>query len=610
MKKLISSIQSKFPKCSNQFIERAFILSYLRKKSIDYRKCDIICSFLDGGHSSFEPIADYIDVNTDIKEIDDLIVIFELLVDSSEKKNKGVVYTPPIIRDYISQAVVGDEIIPVLIDPSCGCGAFLISAVRSIKKKHEITYNELFAKYIYGADIDAHSIEKCKVLLSLLAIETDGEIIYDYPNLFVCNSLDRFDMKQYKHKFDAVVGNPPYVRAKNIDSCVKDSLSKWSVVAGNVDLYIPFYQLGMELLKPSGALGYISPNTFLQSVNGRGLRNYIRDEKASVRIINFKEVQNFQGITSYTCVVLLHMDGNSGVEYAMSLDGSLRDCQYTNYDISAYIDNQEWRFGNYDVDRLIYKIEHQPQKLDDYGIRNGLATLCNDLFFFRSDREDSGYFHRTYNGKSYKIEKEICIDVAKPNIMRSEVDLVKKGEKAIFPYENGEVIPEKKMQSEYPYTYEFLKEYKDKLNSRDKGKTDNYPAWYAYGRTQGMNNTGLKVLVPYMADRGVAIISENEDLLFYCGYAVFAKDERTLLLLKYFIESDVFWFYIRMTSKPYSKGFMALAKNYIKNFGIPNLSDAEEKSILSLPANEREEFIADLYKLDYKDVKRYIEMAS
>ena len=194
--------------------------------------------------------------------------------------------------------------------------------------------------------------------------------------------------------------------------------------------------------------------------------------------------------------------------------------------------------------------------------------------------------------------------------MRSEIDLIKKGEKAIFPYEKGAIIPEKKMQSTYPSTYGFLKEYKEKLDSRDKGKTDNYPAWYAYGRAQGMNNTGLKVLVPYMADRGVAIISENKNLLFYCGYAVFAKDERTLLLLKYFIESDVFWFYIRMTSKPYSKGFMALAKNYIKNFGIPTLTDTEKESVLTLPSEERERFIAELYNLNYQDVKHYIELAS
>ena len=55
---------------------------------------------------------------------------------------------------------------------------------------------------------------------------------------------------------------------------------------------------------------------------------------------------------------------------------------------------------------------------------------------------------------------------------------------------------------------------------------------------------------------------------------------------------------------------MSLAKNYIKNFGIPTLTSEEEESILTLPAYEREQFIADLYKLDYKDVKHYIDLAS
>lgn len=610
MKKMISSIQAKFPECNNQSIERACIFSYLRNKAIIYRNSEVLCSFLDGNASDYEMIADYIDASEVIKDLDDLIVAFELLVDSSEKKNKGVVYTPPAIRDYISQKVIGNEKIPVLIDPSCGCGAFLISSVKTIKNTHDISYSDLYADYIYGADIDAHNIEKCKVLLSLLALETDGEIVSDFPNLFVCNSLEYFDTDEYQHIFDAVVGNPPYVRARNINMDVKSLLGKWEVVTGNVDLYIPFYQLGMELLKPDGKLGYISPNTFLQSVNGRGLRNYIRDKKMSARIINFKGEQKFQGITNYTCIVMLGMEEHSHIEYAVCKDDCLEECRYTSYDISSYADNQTWRFGNQDVDRLIYKIEHQPNKLDDYGIRNGLATLCNDLFFFTSSKEDEKYYYRTYHDKMYKIEKEICIDVAKPNIMRSETDLAEKCEKAIFPYVNGTVIPESRMQTLYPYTYGFLKEYKGKLDSRDKGKTDHYPAWYAYGRTQGMNNTGRKVLVPYMADRGVAIISEKEDLLFYCGYAVFAKDERTLLLLKYFIESDVFWFYIRMTSKPYSKGFMALAKNYIKNFGIPSLTDYEEESVLTLPSEEREKFIAELYNLNYHEVKRYIELAS
>ena len=65
-----------------------------------------------------------------------------------------------------------------------------------------------------------------------------------------------------------------------------------------------------------------------------------------------------------------------------------------------------------------------------------------------------------------------------------------------------------------------------------------------------------------------------------------------------------------MTSKPYSKGFMALAKNYIKNFGIPTLTDTEKESVLTLPSEERERFIAELYNLNYQDVKHYIELAS
>lgn len=610
MKRIIAFIKSKFSEYDNNTIEKAFIFSYVRQNNINYKKSDIIYSFIDDVDIRYRHIADYIDENIKLKSIDELLMVFEILIGSANKKNKGIVYTPLVIREYISERVIKSSKIPILIDPACGCGAFLISAVRNIKNKFNITYKDLFQNNIYGADIDVHSIEKCKVLLCLLALETEGKIVKDFPNLFVCNSLEYFRSDKYRHKFDIVIGNPPYVRAKNIDESVKKSLSSWSVVTGNVDLYIPFYQMGMEILRDDGILGYISPNTYLQSVNGRGLRNYIRDVKVSAEIINFKETQNFPGITNYTCVTLIKMNGDSGIDYSVNTDGCLEKCQYAHYDISTFIDNQPWRFGNLDVDKLIYKIEHQPQKLNDYGIRNGLATLCNDVFFFKSEREDENYYYRTYNGKKYKIEKRICIDVVKPNIMRSELDLIKKGEKAIFPYENGTIMPEDIVASQYPNTYAFLLEYKDKLDSRDKGKTENYPAWYAYGRTQGMNNTGLKVLVPYMADRGVAIISENESLLFYCGYAIFAKDKRRLLLLKYFIESDVFWFYIRMTSKPYSKGFMALAKNYIKDFGIPALSDIEEELLLTLPSEKREEFIAELYKLNYKDIKHYIEMAS
>lgn len=62
-----------------------------------------------------------------------------------------------------------------------------------------------------------------------------------------------------------------------------------------------------------------------------------------------------------------------------------------------------------------------------------------------------------------------------------------------------------------------------------------------------------------------------------------------------------------MTSKPYSKGYMALAKNYIKNFGIPSLSKIEAKQLVQSKSEAREILIAKLYNLDYKLICQYIE---
>ena len=185
----------------------------------------------------------------------------------------------------------------------------------------------------------------------------------------------------------------------------------------------------------------------------------------------------------------------------------------------------------------------------------------------------------------------------KPNIIRSEEDIEKYKEKAIFPYmEDREIMPEEYVSKNYPMAYNFLLSNKKLLLKRDKGKAQKYSKWYAYGRTQGMTNQGKKLLIPYMAERGVAVKSLDEKLLFYCGYAVFCDDNEQMELLKLFIESDVFLYYITNTSKPYSKGYMALAKNYIKNFGIPKLDEEQKRELLlAQDNNKRQELIQKIY---------------
>ena len=174
----------------------------------------------------------------------------------------------------------------------------------------------------------------------------------------------------------------------------------------------------------------------------------------------------------------------------------------------------------------------------------------------------------------------------KPNIIKNEQQLAQNNEKAIFPYTKNTkndkftAINEDIMKNEYPNTYQMFIDNKDILNNRDKGY-GKYETWYAYGRTQGMNNFGKKLMIPYISGEPVAVLSTNENLLFYCGYALFSEEIEELHILKKFLESDAFWYYICKTSKPYSKGFMALAKNYIIRFSIPQLSIQEQAYLLS-----------------------------
>lgn len=70
----------------------------------------------------------------------------------------------------------------------------------------------------------------------------------------------------------------------------------------------------------------------------------------------------------------------------------------------------------------IAKIESTGKSLgNSFVIKNGLATLANDIFIFKAEKSDSQYYYISRDGKNYRIEKDICRDIIKPNILKSEV---------------------------------------------------------------------------------------------------------------------------------------------------------------------------------------------
>ena len=123
--------------------------------------------------------------------------------------------------------------------------------------------------------------------------------------------------------------------------------------------------------------------------------------------------------------------------------------------------------------------------------------------------------------------------------------------------------------------------------------------WYEFGRTQALADYGEKILFPYMSSQAYFVYSQQKDLLFYAGYAIFLDNisKREVDILKIILKSKVFWYYIENSSKPYSGNFYALAKNYVKDFGICELSKEEEDFLLKSNSKEREFFLMKKYEI-------------
>lgn len=552
------------------------------------------------GLNEFLPICQF-------TELEELIQVFEFVISPEEKIVTGAVYTPQNIREYIVDQCFNNfnDLSNIEIcDPACGCGGFLYTAAKTIHDKTGRTYETIFAENIYGLDIQQYAINRSKLLLTLLAL-TEGENADFQFNLDNGNALNFSWTEHYEGfvGFDAVVGNPPYVCSRNIDEESRELILNWKVSdSGHPDLYIPFFQIGFENLRPHGVLGFITMNTFFKSVNGRALRQYFVDEAIALQILDFGGNQVFQSKSTYTCICILHKRESQVVEYAQGGEESLTEripFQQINY--TRLNHKNGWNLQYHDL--LTHIEEAGPSFGDLYRTRNGIATLKNHIYIFNETKEDDEFYY-LQNGAEYPIEKGICKEIINPNKLTQARSIKELRHKAIFPYKfnkqgAAKLISPEEFQNLYPRAYDYLKAKKDVLAERDKGK-GRYEHWYAYGRNQSLERFERKLFFPHITPHiPNYTISDDEDLLFYNGIAVVSNDELEIKFLQKLMSSRLFWFYVVHSSKPYGSGYYSLSRNYIKSFGVYNFNKDEREYIINQSdSNELNAFIEARYEID------------
>jgi hypothetical protein len=86
--------------------------------------------------------------------------------------------------------------------------------------------------------------------------------------------------------FDALVGNPPYVRQEKLASIKPALAANYRTYAGMADLYLYFFEQGLRLVKPGGRVGYVVTNKWLKAGYAEELRAMLIDpERAEAEIV-------------------------------------------------------------------------------------------------------------------------------------------------------------------------------------------------------------------------------------------------------------------------------------------------------------------------------------
>lgn len=287
---------------------------------------------------------------------------------------------------------------------------------------------------IFGVDIDPQAVEvtKLSLLLKVLADESSENISKQMKisderalpsldqNIKCGNSLvgtdirtpempqeditriNPFDWEREFSEimtaggFDAVIGNPPYVRHELFLDLKKYFEKKYKTYHGLADLYVYFVERGFFLVKDKGVFSYILGNKWMRANYGKSLRIWLKDQKIE-EIIDFGDLPVFQNATTYPCIIRISKKPSSKNFTAVlvdslnftSLNAYVKESQH-NID-QTLLDENGWSLANERSQLLFEKLKINSKTLGDYvenKIYLGILTGLDRVFIIDKETRE------------------------------------------------------------------------------------------------------------------------------------------------------------------------------------------------------------------------------
>jgi type I restriction-modification system DNA methylase subunit len=364
--------------------------------------------------------------------------IYEGVIPADRRRAMGEYYTPPAICDLITRLTVQSSDDTVL-DPACGSGGFLVSAYHRLHDKlpEPAGGHEHILSHLSGVEINRFPAH-------LTAINLAIQDLSAYTEWVDVEIKDFFDVKKYQKLggremagaggteteeglgdqrggYDAVVGNPPYIRQENIDDKdkVRNHLSSDEIDAEDMssysDIYAYFITHGTEFLADGGDFGFITSDRWLDTQYGEDVQQFLLDNYEIRAIIKFDR-QVFDDALVDSSVVILRRQSDKS-ERDSNVAKFLRLKQELSIDdIAAIVEeeaepnklvtNDDYRLVTrkqaalhhekkwnvfFFAPPLYFDLDAHPAVVelgDIAGVSRGITTGANPFFFGHTDEFD------------------------------------------------------------------------------------------------------------------------------------------------------------------------------------------------------------------------------
>lgn len=207
---------------------------------------------------------------------------------ASQRKARGAFFTPPPLAQFVADWAVRSAHDAVL-EPSCGEAVFLHQVGRRGHTGH-----------LVGVDVHADSVTRARSSLETADITA------------TIRTADFFGIEP-EPTYDAVVGNPPYIRYQDFTGEARArartaALRAGVPLSGLASSWAAFTVHAALFLRPGGRLGLVLPAELLSVNYAAGVRRFLMERFATVRLVLFTE-RVFPGVLEE--VLLLLADGYS-----------------------------------------------------------------------------------------------------------------------------------------------------------------------------------------------------------------------------------------------------------------------------------------------------------